>query len=37
MRQKVRDEKEDTYDPICLSDTFHICLSDTEKEDPCTE
>ncbi|XP_027942227.1 uncharacterized protein LOC114195971 [Vigna unguiculata] len=35
MRQKVREEKGDTYDPICLSDIESDDEWITEKEDPC--
>ena len=35
MRQKVREEKGDTYDPICLSDMESDDDWVTKKEDPC--
>jgi len=35
MRQKVREEKRDTYDPICLSDMESDDEWITEKEDSC--
>ena len=35
MRQKRKEEKGDTYDPICLSDIESDDEWITEKEDPC--
>ncbi|XP_028801483.1 uncharacterized protein LOC114756714 [Neltuma alba] len=35
MRQKIREEKGETYDPICLSDIESDDEWITEKENPC--